>query len=56
MTGLDPIQKRRNEIEKNEQERRTIVDPELVETMKLRYLARIADALETLASKGEPRR
>ena len=49
MTELAPPERRRNEIEKNEQERKTIVDPELVETMKLRYLARIADALESIS-------
>lgn len=47
MTELEsPIQRRRNEIEKNEQERKNIVDPELVDTLKLKYLERIARALE----------
>ena len=50
MTELEtPIQKRRNEIEKNEQERKAIVDPELVDTLKLKYLERIARALESIA-------
>ena len=59
MTELEtPIQKRRNEIEKNEQERKAIVDHELVDTLKLKYLERIARALEGIERQlsGEPRR
>lgn len=59
MTELEsPIQRRRNEIEKNEQERKNIVDPELVDTLKLKYLERIARALEGIERQlsGEPGR
>ena len=59
MTELEtPIQKRRNEIEKNERERKAIVDPELVDTLKLKYLERIARALEGIEKhlSNEPRR
>ena len=45
----NPVVLRRKEIEEHEKERKGIVDPELVDTMKLRYLARIADALESIA-------
>ena len=45
----NPVELRRKEIEEHEKERKGIVDPELVDTLMLKYLARIADALESIS-------